>query len=333
MSARRLALGLTLGLFAATLGACRRAATSPPPPAFASGAATGVQEDPGAVGDGTVPQPAPYAPPPESLAHLHGAPTGQVLGPFIYAATGAYDGWAAGWKFQYWIYVPAQYRAGHRAALIVLQDGHHYAGDASRTKARFNAPTVFDNLIAEGSMPVTIGVFIDPGSPDGVPGRGGDPNRSRQYDTPNDQYGKFLVDELLPTAILPQYAIVTDPDGWAIGGHSSGGIAALMAAWFHPDKFHKVLSASASFSNTGGKFPAALLTVRPPKPLRIYLLSGTQDLRDWFAQNNQAAKDLAAMGYHYRYRPGTDIHFPPAAAAADLADALRWLWRGYHVPP
>ena len=27
------------------------------------------------------------------------------------------------------------------------------------------------------------------------------------------------------------------------------------------------------------------------------------------------------------------IHFPPAAAAADFPDALRWLWRGYRPPP
>jgi enterochelin esterase-like enzyme len=296
-------------------------------------ALTGTQADPGAAGDGSVPQPGPYDLPPEARSHLRGAPTGQVPGPLFHTTTGAYTDWAPGWKFRYWIYVPAQYRPGHRAALLVLQDGHHYVGDPSISKAHFNAPTVIDNLIAEGSMPVTIVVFIDPGSPDGVPGRGGDPNRSRQYDTPNDQYGKFLVTEFLPTDILTKYDIVADADGWAIGGHSSGGITALMAAWFYPNKFHKVLSASASFSNTGGKFPAALLTVKPPKPLRVYLLSGTQDLRDWFAQNNEAAKDLAAMGYHSRYRPGTDIHFPPAAAAADFADALRWLWRGYRAPP
>jgi enterochelin esterase-like enzyme len=314
--------------------ACAHATPRPTGPAPASAVAlplAGRQADPGSGGDGVVPQAEPYVLPPEALTHLHGAPVGQVLGPFFHVATGAYEGWAPGWKFQYWIYVPAQYRAGHRAALLVLQDGHHYIGDASRSKARFNAPTVLDNLIAEGSMPVTIALFVDPGSPDGVPGRGGDPNRSRQYDTPNDQYGKFVVDELLPATVLGKYDVVTDADGWAIGGHSSGGIAALMTAWFYPHKFHKVLSASASFSNTGGVFPAKILTL-PPLPLRVYLLSGTHDLRDWFDQNNQAAQDLATMGYHYRYLSGTDVHFPPAAAAEDLADALRWLWRGYRAP-
>jgi enterochelin esterase-like enzyme len=311
--------------------ACGHATPPPTPPVVALPLA-GTQADPGGDGDGVVPQAEPYVLPPEALTHLRGAPAGQVLGPFFHVATGAYTGWAPGWRFQYWIYVPAQYRPGHRAALLVLQDGHHYIGDASRSKARFNAPTVLDNLIAEGSMPVTIALFVDPGSPDGVPGRGGDPNRSRQYDTPNDQYGKFVVDELLPATVLAKYDVVTDPDGWAIGGHSSGGIAALMTAWFYPHKFHKVLSASASFSNTGGVFPARLLAVTPLLPLRVYLLSGTHDLRDWFDQNNQAAQDLATMGYHYRYLSGTDVHFPPAAAAEDLADALRWLWRGYRAP-
>jgi enterochelin esterase family protein len=331
--ARRRALARCLALAAALAPGPARAGrprAHPAPPAVVT---TGRQDDPGTVGDGTVPQPEPYAPAPESLSRLHGAPAGRVLGPLVYKATRSYEGWATGWQFRYWVYVPAQYKAGHRAALLVLQDGRHYVGDPNVSGARFNAPTVLDNLIAEGSMPVTIAVFIDPGSPNGEPGGGGDPNRSRQYDTPNDQYGRFVIEELLPAAILSKYDVVTDPDGWAIGGHSSGGIAALVAAWFHPERFHKVLSSSASFSNTGGIFPARLLTVRPPKPLRVYQLSGTRDLRDWFEQNNQAAKDLAAMGYHYRYRTGTDIHFPPAAAAADFPDALRWLWRGYHTPP
>jgi enterochelin esterase-like enzyme len=303
-------------------------APRPAPPATA-----GTQDNPGASGDGTVPQPEPYTLPPEALARRAGVPAGELLGPFIYEAKGSYEGWTPGWRFRYWLYVPARYRPGHRAALLVLQDGRHYVGDPAVSKARFNAPTVFDNLIAEGAMPVTIGVFIDPGSPSGAPGGGGDPARSKQYDTPNPQYARFLVEEFLPATVLAKYDVVTDADGWAIGGHSSGGIAAFTAAWFFPDRFRKVLSASASFSNTGGVFPATILTVKPPKPLRVYQLSGTHDLRDWFQQNNQAAQDLATMGYHHRYRSGTDIHFPPAAAAADFPDALRWLWRGYHAPP
>src|SRR3982750_3942510 len=60
----------------------------------------------------------------------------------------------------YWVYVPAQYKAESPANVMVFQDGHAYIGE----KGDFRAATVFDNLIAAGEMPVTIGIFINPGS-------------------------------------------------------------------------------------------------------------------------------------------------------------------------
>jgi enterochelin esterase family protein len=215
---------------------------------------------------------------------------------------------------------------------MVFNDGYLYAGINSLTDSRFNAPMVFDNLIFEGSMPTTIAVFIFPGTNDGHQVGGGDGGRSTQYDTPNDQYGKFLREEFLPTEILNKYDIVTDPDGWAIGGHSSGGIASIIAGWYHPDRWHKMLTASPSFPNKGGKFPDEFLTEPNAKPLRIYHLSGTQDLGGFKAANDKAAMIFAQLHYHYRYRPGQDQHYPPKAAMADFPNALRWLWRGYKAP-
>jgi hypothetical protein len=74
-------------------------------------------------------------------------------------------------------------------------------------------------------------------------------------------------------------------------------------------------------------FPGAL-SDPPAKPIRIYMTSGSADGSS-FGVNNDAADNLMAAGYHYRYRPSEDVHAPPTAAAADYADALRWLWRGY----
>ena len=39
------------------------------------------------------------------------------------------------------------------------EDGHAYVGEGGD----FRVPIVFDNLIHQGAMPVTIGIFIDPG--------------------------------------------------------------------------------------------------------------------------------------------------------------------------
>ncbi|HXK18559.1 MAG TPA: alpha/beta hydrolase-fold protein, partial [Polyangiaceae bacterium] len=230
-----------------------------------SSATMGTQADPGSDGDGTFPQPPPYVLPPESLGPINSAPKGTVTGPFLHVQTGTYTGWST-WKFTYYVYVPSQYKAGHAAALMIFNDGYLYAGINSLTDSRFNAPQVFDNLIAEGSMPVTIGVFIFPGTNDGHQVGGGDGGRSTQYDSPNDQYGKFLRDEFLPTEILNKYDIVSDPDGWAMAGHSSGGIASIIAGWYFPDRWRKMLTASPSFPNAGGKFPNEFTTA-PAKPL------------------------------------------------------------------
>ena len=90
----------------------------------------------------------------------------------------------AGTKRDWWIYVPAQYDAASPAAVMVFQDG---AGPKDYV------PTVFDNLIAKRDMPVTVGVFIQPGVH--ADGRA---NRSFEYDTLSDQYARFLLEEILP---------------------------------------------------------------------------------------------------------------------------------------
>src|SRR5664279_1518555 len=84
----------------------------------------------------------------------------------------------------YWIYIPAQYKPDHPACVYVNQDG-----------IQWNAPTVFDNLIFRGEMPITIGVFISPGivkpsDPSAALNRF---NRSFEYDGLGDAYARFLL--------------------------------------------------------------------------------------------------------------------------------------------
>src|SRR4051794_1305143 len=60
----------------------------------------------------------------------------------------------------YSVYVPAQYDGKKPACVMVFQDGGGYAS----ATGSFRAPVVFDNLIHKKEMPVTVGVFIDPGT-------------------------------------------------------------------------------------------------------------------------------------------------------------------------
>src|SRR5258708_4954576 len=126
---------------------------------------------------------------------------------------------------EYWIYAPAQYNAQKPAALMVFQDGGGMVGE----KSAFRVPVVFDNLIHNGDMPPVIGVFINPGV---LPARGANGqaryNRSFEYDGLGDRYARFLIEEILPE-VSKQYNVSTSPDDHAIGGSSSGGIAAFTA--------------------------------------------------------------------------------------------------------
>ena len=65
----------------------------------------------------------------------------------------------AGTKRDYFVYVPAQYDGSQPAAVMVFQDGHTYVNKTGR----FRIPIVFDNLIHKQEMPVTIGIFLNPG--------------------------------------------------------------------------------------------------------------------------------------------------------------------------
>lgn len=60
---------------------------------------------------------------------------------------------------QWYLYVPAQYDGRRSAAVMVFQDGHAYV----REDGDIRVPIVFDNLIHRGEMPVTIGIFLNPG--------------------------------------------------------------------------------------------------------------------------------------------------------------------------
>ena len=65
----------------------------------------------------------------------------------------------AGTLRQYYVYVPAQYDAAKPANVIVFQDGHAYVQEDGQIRAT----VVMDNLIAKKEIPVTVGIFLNPG--------------------------------------------------------------------------------------------------------------------------------------------------------------------------
>jgi enterochelin esterase family protein len=264
---------------------------------------------------------------PESTNRLAGAPKGRVE-KFQFAESKVFPDTTR----DCWVYIPAQYDDSKPAALMVFQDGAAYVGETGGQRA----PIVFDNLIAKGEMPVTIGVFINPGNrtvPDSsAPGANNRSNRSFEYDSLGDAYAKFLINELLPfTARKFNVKFTDDPELRAVCGMSSGGICAFTVAWERPNSFRKVLSQIGSFTNIrGGNVYPSWIRKTERKPLRVFLQDGSNDLNNlhgnWPLANQEMASALAFMGYDYRFVLGTGSHSGQHGGAI-LPDTLRWLWR------
>ncbi|MEZ6117587.1 MAG: SMP-30/gluconolactonase/LRE family protein [Pirellulaceae bacterium] len=226
--------------------------------------------------------------------------------------------------------MPAQYDGSEPAALMVFQDGHSYLDE----NGRWRTPIVFDNLIAQGAMPITIAVFLDPGNhidrplPES-PWRNS--NRSLEYDSLGKRYARFLLEEIIPE-VKKQYQISDDPRMRAICGASSGGICSFTAAWERPDQFGKVLSTIGSFVNLrGGDVYPSLIRKTEQKPIRVYLADTSGDLDNpfghWPTANKKMASALQYMGYDVRFDWAEGFGHNADHGGALFPDALKWLWR------
>lgn len=228
----------------------------------------------------------------------------------------------------WWVYVPAQYKPEHPAALMVFQDGE----GTKNVNGRWRVPTVFDNLIARGEMPPTIAVFINPGHEKDKPQqKGKHSNRSLEYDSLGDHYVRFLIEEIIPE-VKKKYTISDDPEMHAIGGSSSGAICAFTAAWERTDFFRKVYSSVGSFTNLrGGDVYPSLVRKTDPKPIRVYMADTSGDVDNaygsWPWANQQMASALKYMGYDIRFDWAEGYAHNSDFGGAKFPDAMKWLWR------
>ncbi|HSZ33133.1 MAG TPA: alpha/beta hydrolase-fold protein, partial [Puia sp.] len=233
----------------------------------------------------------------------------------------------------YWIYIPAQYKADHPACVYVNQDG-----------IQWNAPTVFDNLIFRKEMPVTIGIFITPGVV-----KSSDPNsalnrfnRSLEYDGLGDAYVRFLLEEILPEVEKHQSSdgrpihLSKNGNDRAIGGSSSGAVCAFTAAWERPAEFSKVFSAIGTYIGLRGaeRYPT-LIRKTEPKAIKIFMQDGSNDLNiyagDWWMANQTMERALIFSGYAVQHVWGEGQHNGKMGTSI-FPDAMRWLWKDWPAP-
>ena len=253
------------------------------------------------------------------------------------------------------VYVPAAYRDGTAAPVLVTHDG------PSQLNLVRNA---LDNLTVskdpDRRLPAFITIAVENGGNDGK-----DSERGLEYDTMSDRFARFINDEVFPAvladaqirAAYPHIAITGNPWGRATMGCSSGGAAALTMAWFRPDLFRRVAAYSGTFVDQQdddapeeAKFPYGaweyhssmkLIANGPKKPLRIFTHVSENDIRakdpestqhNWVMAGRRTEAALQEKGYNHRfvYSLATG-HCDRKVFEQTLADTLVWLWRGYHA--
>ncbi|MBN8856919.1 MAG: SMP-30/gluconolactonase/LRE family protein [Sphingobacteriales bacterium] len=265
-----------------------------------------------------------YAVDSASVEHA-GVPKGEII-KCVFDKSAIYPGT---WR-EYWIYVPKQYNPDKPACVYVNQDG-----------IQWNAPVVFDNLIHNGEMPVTIGVFVMHGR---IVARDQQHaidrfNRSFEYDGLGDAYVKFITEEILPDvekhSTSDGRAIHLSKSGndRAIGGSSSGAVCAFTAAWERPQVFSRVFSAVGTYVGLRGadRYPT-LIRKYEPRPIRVFLQDGSGDLNiyggDWWKANEMMERALVFAGYEVRHVWGEGGHNGRQGTAV-FPEAMRWLWKDW----
>ena len=234
-----------------------------------------------------------------------------------------------------WVYIPQQVKPN--APVMVVQDGHSYVKRLAN---------ILDNMIAAKRLPAMVVVLPDSGGNDA---QGSE--RGLEYDEVSGRYSDWVESELLP-AVTKNYGVTftSDPEGRAAMGGSSGAAAAFTMAWFHPERYHKVLSYSGTFVNQAWppnpktprgawEYHATILPKAAKKPIRIWMEVGEKDNRfdnaeetwhNWPLANNRMAAVLKKKGYDYRYVFALGAgHVDGRVVMQTLPSALEWLWRDF----
>ncbi|MDR0349779.1 MAG: SMP-30/gluconolactonase/LRE family protein [Tannerella sp.] len=227
------------------------------------------------------------------------------------------------------VYVPVQYDGKTPACVCIFQDN-----------MGFKADTVVSNLIDNKEIPVMILVAASPGSV------GGDfdpdnprANRTYEYDTPSPQFGRFVLEELLPLVETLKaqdgrtIKLSRDRNDRMITGCSSGAACAFNVAWY-TDEFARVYSACGSFTGLRGSYGNATLVNKfEPKPIRLFLQSGSHDMwtcfGDWWTANQAMVRALQFSGYDFDYEFTENAGHCDIHAARVFPKAMRFLWNGY----
>jgi enterochelin esterase family protein len=253
------------------------------------------------------------------------------------------------------VYVPAAYQDGSKAPILIIHDG---PGQLNLIRNALDNLTISKD--SNRKLPAFIAIAVENGGNDGK-----NSERGLEYDTMSDRLASFINDEVLPAvlnnpeikAAYPKIAFTDNPWGRAVFGCSSGAAAALTMGWFRPDLFRRIIAYSGTFVDQQdddapeeAKFPLGaweyhsgmkLIENSEKKPLRIFTHVSENDLRqndaeethhNWVMAGKRTSAALTSKGYHHRFVFSLATrHCDGKVFQQTLADALVWIWRGYHA--
>lgn len=234
------------------------------------------------------------------------------------------------------LYVPAQYKPETPACVFVMLDGIWWS----------SVQCVFDNLIHQGQMPITIIVGLGWGETNSAHAPENPRfDRSFDFDSITPSLADFIVQELLPKVQqqktpdgLP-IRLSDDPNDRGIGGLSTGGIGAFTVAWQRPDAFRRVCTSVGTFVGMrgGDRYPV-LIRKTEPKPLRVFINDedhdgwpGGLEFGDWWMTNQAVVRALKFAGYQVHHAWGDEGHDAWQFETL-LPQIMRWLWKDWPRP-
>ncbi|MCF6139185.1 alpha/beta hydrolase [Pseudalkalibacillus berkeleyi] len=184
-----------------------------------------------------------------------------------------------------WIYDPVNAIDTPKNLLIIF-DGFQY------TEA-IPVANMIDHLYEEGNIAPTLMIGVD------------SPDRFNEFNG-NEQFTKFITDELLPW-IRNTFAVSHNPKDVALCGASLGGLSAFYTALNHSNLFGNVISQSGSFNHKKTKvendqyWSVHYLESQPKHPVRIYMNSGRLEMDELQHANSLTYQTLLSNGYEVKY--------------------------------
>ena len=218
------------------------------------------------------------------------------------------------------IYLPPSYESSskRRYPVLYLHDGQNVFSSAGSNSCfgwgSWELDLTADALAAERKMQEIIMVAVDNSrsryreyrgpvatATANQPGKSAHRSKPFVQDAPFQKYTSFLVKELKPR-IDREYRTFRGPVHTAVMGSSLGGICSLALSWMNPRIFGAAASLSGSFQIERKYFLQKVLRPyqRKPKPIRIYLDSGTIDFTgddDGRKHTRAIASELRRIGW------------------------------------